>query len=61
MIPLRGVGSLCLYEPEAYDLSVQGNDVACPVRKLGRIVMYVKTDDIINEIVEYPEKFHEIF
>ena len=34
MIALRGVGSLCLYEPEADDLTIaQVMVLSCPVRK----------------------------
>ena len=36
MIALRGVGALCLYEPEADDLTIAEVMVlACPVRKQG--------------------------
>ena len=45
MIALRGVGSLCLYEPEADDLTITEVMVlSCPVRKKEKLCIVVKIE-----------------
>ena len=47
MIALRGVGSLCLYEPEADNLTIAEVMVlSCPVRKKGEVMYWSKIEYI---------------